>query len=175
MFSLFKFLIVLFISILLLVVWLITQKKIYIKILSYFYLFLALMIAIAWIVNAFTKPINLKKEDYYGEYIIKKDFFKGKQADWQYNHYRFEIKRNDSIYFYITENEKILKTLRGKISTVKPFNSERLVIKMDSSKFHILEDNPTIFRNPKGFYLVFRSSKYYNVFFEKGKWTSLNK
>ena len=45
---------------------------------------------------------------------------------------------------------------------------------MDSS-FHILETNPTIYREPFDFYLVFKSEKFNNVFFEKGQWKSLNK
>ena len=62
----------------------------------------------------------LKKEDYYREYIINRDYFPGKQANWQYDHYRFEIKENDSIFFYLTDREKILKTFRGKIATTSP-------------------------------------------------------
>jgi len=162
------------ITIILLIIWAITQKRIFGKILGYFYLIIFGFAILGSLVNYFTSPKILTKNDYYGEYIIKRNFFKGQQTDWQYNHFRFEIKENDSIYFHFTEDEKILKTIRGKISTVKPYNSERLIIKMDSS-FHILETNPTIYREPFDFYLVFKSDKFNNVFFEKGKWKQLNK
>mgnify|MGYP003418320336 FL=1 len=162
------------IAIILLFTWLITKKIIYGKILGIFYLIIIAFAILGSIINYLSTPKILKKNDYYGEYVIKRDFFKGKQSDWQYNHFRFEIKENDSIYFYFTENEKILKTIRGKITTVKPYSSERLIIKMDSS-FHILETNPTIYREPFDFYLVFKSEKFNNVFFEKGQWKSLNK
>lgn len=134
------------ITLILLITWLITKKSIYVKILGVFYLIIIAIGILSSIINYLTSPKTLNKSDYYGEYVIKRDFFKGKQSDWQYNHFRFEIKENDSIYFYYTENEKILKTIRGKISTVKPYNSARLVIKMDST-FHILETNPTFIVN----------------------------
>lgn len=115
-----------------------------------------------------TKKV-LVKEDYYGEYIVNRNYFAGKQADWQYNNFRFQIKENDSIYFYVTNKEKIHKTYKGIITTKKPFNSERLIIIMQPSH-HIIESNPTIYRNTWGFDLVFYSNKFNNVYFTKGKW-----
>lgn len=116
----------------------------------------------------------LKKEDFYGEYIIDRDYFSGKQSDWQYNNFRFEIKENDSIYFYVTDGQKTNKTYKGKISTLAPYKSARLVIKMDELSHHILNTNPTIYRETWAFFIVFNSPKFSNMYFRKGKWKSIN-
>lgn len=114
-----------------------------------------------------TSPKILTKEDYYDTYHIKRDLFPGKQADWQYNSYNFVIKDNDSIYFNVVSAGKISKVYEGKIETVSPYESARLKLCMDSPTHHILASDPTVYRSPLGFYLVFYSSKYNNVFFEK--------
>lgn len=109
----------------------------------------------------------LKKEDYYGTYHIKRALFPGKQTDWQYDSYNFVIKDNDSIYFNVVSSGKVSKVYKGKIETVCPYQSARLKLWMDSPTHHILESDPTVYRSSSGFYLVFYSSKYNNVFFEK--------
>ncbi len=114
------------------------------------------------------------KKDYYGEYVINRDYFKGKQTDWQYNHFRFEITKEDSIFFYVTEGEKIIKSYRGKIKTSTPYSSARLIVQMEQPTHHILKRNPTIYRSAWSFYLVFNSDKFYNVFFKKGKWKPMD-
>lgn len=116
---------------------------------------------------------ELDKDDYYGTYVIHRRFFAGKQSDWQYNNFRFEIKDNDSIYFYHTNGDRILHTYRGTITTVKPAGSERLVLHMERPTHHIIDDNPTTYRTSSGFYLVFNSEKFSNVFFTKGEWKRL--
>ena len=77
------------------------------------------------------------------EYIINRDYFKGEQTDWQYNHFRFEITEEDSVFFYVTEKEKILKTFRGNIKTTTPYSSARLIIEMEQPTHHIFTSNPT--------------------------------
>ncbi len=63
-------------------------------------------IILIWILSVIIQPFYTKKvldkSDFYGEYIVDRNYFSGKQADWQYNNFRFEIKENDSIYSYIT-------------------------------------------------------------------------
>lgn len=117
------------------------------------------------------EKIDLTKADYYGNYIIDRSFYPGPQAEWQYNHYRFYIRDNDSIYFYVTHKEKIIRAYIGNIYTVKPFDSERLGISMPYPTHHILRSGPTVYRTKTGFYLVFRSPRYGNVFFKKGNWS----
>ena len=112
----------------------------------------AILCLIAFVVlgNVFRIILSKKvldKDDYYGEYIVNRNYFAGKQADWQYNNFRFEIKENDSIYFYTTDKDKIIDTLKGSISTVKPNGSEILIVNMTQPSHHIIASNPTIYRN----------------------------
>ena len=123
--------------------------------------------------SSLTEIQVLEKNDYYGQYLINRNYFSGKQADWQYNSFRFEIKDNDSIYFYVTEKQKVIQIFKGTISTIKPTVSERLMLHMAQPTHHILNGNPTTYRSAQGFYLVFNSPKFGNVFFKKGEWKPL--
>ena len=162
-------------TIVLLLIWAITRKRIFVKILGYFWISLLGLFCLGTIVRLLTDKMELKKSDYYGQYIVNRDYFPGKQADWQYNNFRFEIKENDAIYFHVTDKEKILKTYRGTITTTKPYSSERLIIKMEQSTHHIMTSNPTTYRSAWSFYLVFYSPKFNNVYFKKGQWKALDK
>lgn len=139
-------------------------------------LFFVALFTLAWVTSPFRTKMVLDKEDYYGEYIINRKYFPGKQADWQYNTFRFEIKENDSIYFYVTDQSKILEVFRGKIRTTDPrnYSSCRLIIDMEKPTHHILSDNPTTYRDVWNFYLVFESPKFHNVFFTKGEWEPID-
>lgn len=121
----------------------------------------------------FSKTI-LSKNDFYGEYIIDRSYFPGKQADWQYNHFRFEIVENDSIYLYETDNDKIITTYKGTINTLDYYESARLVINLNQTWHHIMITNPTIYRKPWSFMLVFNSPQFHNMYFKKGKWDSID-
>lgn len=160
----------------LLVVWLLTRNSNFGKVLAFIWLAILMLVLLLSLIKLFTSKKELEKSDYYGEYIIKREFFKGKQSNWQYNHFRFEIKENDSIYFYVTDKEKILETFRGSINTTDPktYISERLIIEIEEPIHHILTSNPTTFRETWDFYLVFNSPKFSNVFFEKGKWKPID-
>ncbi len=121
-----------------------------------------------------SRKITLEKDDFYGEYVIDRNYFSGKNADWQYNHFRFEITEDDSIFFYVIEKEKLIQSYPGIITTVKPYNSERLVIQMEKPTHQILDSNPTIYREAWGFYLVFNSPKFSNMYFRKGEWKNID-
>lgn len=140
------------------------------------YIGLGIVVLIAWSFTFqwLTAKKVLGKEDYYGHYIINRDYFKGRQTDWQYNSFRFEIRENDSIYFYYTDKERILQTFKGKITTTAPYESQRLMIQMDPQGHHILASNPTTYRSAWSFYLVFHSPEFNNVFFKKGKWKAID-
>lgn len=151
-------------------VWRITQNILFLKLLGYFWIGLIFIVFIGFIMGMLKEKKVLHKKDYYGKYVIYRECFPGEQADWQYTNFRFEIKENDSIYFHVTSNEKLIKTYRGTITTTKPYNSERLIINMSEPTHHILLSNPTTIRSSWDFYLVFYSPKFNNVFFKKGDW-----
>ena len=162
-------------TIILSVIWAVTRKKIVGKILGYFWLGLFGFLCLGIIIKLLTDKKELDKEDYYGEYIVNRDYFHGRQSDWQYDNFRFEIKENDSIYFHVTDKEKIVKTFRGTITTTKPYSSERIIINMEQPTHHIMTSNPTTYRSAWSFYLVFYSPKFNNVYFKKGQWEPRDK
>ncbi|MEN8816169.1 MAG: hypothetical protein ABF274_04775 [Nonlabens sp.] len=161
------------VSIILLVYGVITKQKIVLKTVLFFWLGIFAFYLIATVLHTINSKVVLEKEDFYGLYVVDRTYFPGKQADWQYNNFRFEIKENDSIYFYVTDGLEINKTYKGKISTRAPFSSARLVIHMENPKHHILNTNPTIYRESWSFMMVFNSPKFHNVYFKKGKWKDI--
>ncbi len=156
---------------LLFILWLINPKKIFIKTIGWILIAVFSLIVVSGITRILTAKKVLSKDDYYGTYVIDRDIIPGKQADWQYNHFRFEIRDNDSIYFYVTDKDRILQTYKGKIRTVKPYESDRLAVHMPLRSHHVLRTNPTIYRSAWGFTLVFNSPKFGNMFFTKGDYT----
>ncbi|GEO07462.1 hypothetical protein AAE02nite_51260 [Adhaeribacter aerolatus] len=174
-FNLFFILILIPFTGILLIIWLISRKLLIGKILRLIWLGIIGLVVLVSALNWLTSKTELDKEDYYGEYVINRDYFKGKQTDWQYNHFRFEITDQDSIFFHVTDKEKILNTYRGTVRTTNPINyhSDRLIIVMEKPTHHILTSNPTTYRSAWSFYLVFNSPKFHNVFFEKGKWKKI--
>lgn len=159
----------------LLVIWLSTGKKIFGKSIAQIWIGIFGLVLLSGIIRSLTSKTELKKNDYYGQYIVDRDYFPGKQADWQYENFRFEIKDNDSIYFYVTNKAKIVKTYRGTITTTETYNSERLIINMEKPTHHIMTSDPTTYRSTWSFYLVFNSPKFNNVYFKKGEWEPLEK
>ena len=129
----------------LLLIWLFSKKKIFGKTLGFIWLGIIGLVILTLALQTLTAKKVLKKKDYYGQYIVDRDFFPGKQANWQYENFRFEIKQDNKLYFYVTEKDKIVKTYFGTISTLTPYNSERLVINMSQPTIHIMKSNPTIF------------------------------
>ncbi|TJZ51810.1 hypothetical protein FAZ15_19885 [Sphingobacterium olei] len=172
-FNLFFLFLLLPLSGILLVIWLISKRSIFGKALGLIWIGVAAMgllsVTIQWL---FAQKV-LSKNDYYGTYVIDRDYFKGRQADWQYNSFRFEIRNNDSIYFYVADKDKIINTVKGTIQTVKPYESHRLMINMEQPGHHILATDPTTYRNAWNFFLVFNSKKFKNMYFKKGKWKKL--
>ncbi|WP_298348343.1 hypothetical protein [uncultured Dokdonia sp.] len=167
------FFIVLPLSIILFLLWCFSQKKYFVQLLIGLWVGIIILFIISTIAKPFYTKKVLDKEDFYGEYVIDRNYFSGKQADWQYNNFRFEIKDNDSIYFYTTEGETIHKTFKGTITTPSPYQSARLSIHMEQPIHHILNSDPTIYREVWGFFLVFNSPEFNNMYFRKGKWKEI--
>ncbi len=173
-FNLFFIFILVPFTLILLIAWFFSKKLWIGKVLGFIWIGIFSIVLCSAILRPLTTKIELKKDNYYGDYIINREYFKGKQTDWQYNSFRFKITEKDSIYFYVTDKEKILKTYFGTIKTTTPYNSARLIIEMEQPTHQILTSNPTIYRDVWDFYLVFDSPKFYNMFFKKGKWKPIN-
>ena len=170
LFNLFVTFILLPLIIILLVVWIVSKRKIFGQTIAVIIVGITGLIILSLTLQFFTNKKVLDKDDYYGSYVIDKRYFPSKQANWQYDTFRFEIRDNDSIYFYVTDKDKIRQTYKGTISTNTTYQSERLAIHMQQPSHHILTTNPTVYRSVWGFELVFNSPKFSNMYFKKGKW-----
>jgi len=49
--------------------------------------FFILVIGLSWFSEPYSRPMILTQKDIVGNYVIDKDKFPGKQADWQYETY----------------------------------------------------------------------------------------
>ncbi|RSK23871.1 hypothetical protein [Hymenobacter metallilatus] len=152
----------------------VTQKKIFLKILGGGWVVVATLGIVLFVTRPLFETIKLKKEDLYGSYIIDRSKFPGRQADWQYNTFRFTITPDDRITFYVIDGSRIVKLYVGTVYTVKPYESYRLAVSMQQPTHHIMSSNPTIYRRGRQFYLVFNSPLFGNVFFRKGDWEPLH-
>ena len=151
-------------------IWIVSGKKIYGKILGIIWLSIFVLLLLSITIGFFIQQKVLDKDDIYGEYIIDRTKFSGKQSDWQYNHYQFEITKQNEFLFHQTEYDKILKTNKGTIKFLEAYKQPRIIIQVDTPRHHIIEEKPTLYLEVWSYYYVFKSPKFGNVFFTKGKW-----
>jgi hypothetical protein len=79
-FNLFFALILMPLTVILLITWLFSHKMIFGKILGFIWLGIVLLAILSQIAQKLNAKIELKKEDFYGKYIIDRTFFPGKQS-----------------------------------------------------------------------------------------------
>ena len=158
-----------------LVIWLISRKIIFGKTLGLIWLIVFGMIFLLETFHFFTAKKELTREDIYGSYIIDRTKYPGRQADWQYDHYRFEITKDNKFIFHQTEGSRINKSCNGTVKFLEAYIEPRIEIKVDSTGYHIINDKPTLYRTTWSFYYVFHSPKFGNVFFKKGTWKAIGK
>jgi hypothetical protein len=150
--------------------WIVTRNNTYIKALGLILAIVGGLIALLATISFFTSKSNPNKADIYGEYVIDRTKFPGREADWQYNHFRFEITKDNRFVFHQTENENVVKTWQGSVEFLPDYKLPRIILTVDSPQHHIIEDCPTLYRTTWSFYYVFHSPKFGNVFFRKEKW-----
>lgn len=162
-------------SLLLLIVAGVTRKRIFLQLLAVGWIVVVGMLILSTMTRPLFETIQLEKSDYYGSYVIDRSQFPGRQANWQYNTFRLDIRHNGEVAFYVTDKEEVLKTYLGEMSTVKPYSSHRPIFWMQQPTHHIVSSNPTVYRRGRQFYLVFESPHFGNVFFTKGDWKPIDK
>ena len=169
-FGLFFIIILIPLTGIMLLVWLITKNNAFGKLVGFIWLGILGLIILVMLGHFFTDKKKLTQDDIYGEYIIDRGKFRGTQADWQYNHFRFEITKKNEFLFYLKDKEKVTKMYRGNVKFLEAYKGPRIVLSVDTPRHHIIEDMPTLYRSVWSFYYVFHSPKFGNVFFTKGKW-----
>ena len=155
------------------VVFTLGNKKL-LKLVGYMWVGIACLVLSAITYHYLTTKKRLKSNDIYGEYIIYRIKSSGKQADGQYNHFRFEITKENKFIFLETEKDHILKSTQLDFNFLEAYSQPRINIHFDTTRHHIIAGNPTLYRTIWSFYYVFHSAKFGNVFFTKGKWKPID-
>jgi hypothetical protein len=164
-FNLFGFPILVLISIGLLIYLLISKNKIALIILASLWGLLFLFFELGAIARYYRKPISLTRNDIVGEYRIDTTFYSGKNATWQYNHYKFFITKKHSIMF-VEMNDKG-RVIYREVHDLK-FSNIPVTWEIKSDTLHhVIRNNPTLYRSHSKFYYVFHSVKFGNMFFRK--------
>ena len=110
-------------------------------------------------------PINKKR--IIGTYKIDTRFYPGPNADWQHNHFWFEITQNNQFLFHEKLKDGSTKTITGKVEWYT--ESTPTLFRIHLLKEHPLIDlRPTLYRGNKKFYYVFES-EFGNMFYRKIK------
>lgn len=165
-FNLFGFPLLILSTIGLFIFFLISRKKIALAILGGIWGMTILVFIFVSIFDFNRKPILLTKQDIIGEYRIDKTLYPGKNANWQYKHFKFYITDKDSILFvFMREKEIPLAIFKHKINYSDGPPALWKII-ADSTN-HILKNQPILYRGHERFYYVFHSEKFGNMFFRK--------
>lgn len=115
--------------------------------------------------------VKLEKEDIYGTYRVDPDLYPGPQADWQRDHYNLTIAEDGTIALRERYDNGGTQTFTGRYEFVEGYASApRLRIPNDVYTHHVVSDSPTLYRESWGFYYVFKSHRYGNMFFRKESW-----
>lgn len=154
-------------TVVLLLLWIIFRKAIFGKILGLIWGGIISLLVLSLVLHIFTTKMKLTKNKIYGEYVIDKSKFPGRQADWQYDNFKFEITKDNIFHFSYKSLTDEYETEKIPVRILEQYYSDRLEIGKDTTRHHIIVDNPTLYRNVWSFYYVFESEKFGNVFFKK--------
>ena len=151
----------------LIIYFLMTKKKIAIKLLGGLWALTIIVFCLGLFMAKSRKSIGLTKQDIVGDYRIDTNFYSGTNARWQYEHFKFTITSNDNLHFYKTSKDTILKTYSYKLKfSGGPPDLWSII---NDSTYKILKHLPTLYRGHNKFYYVIRSDNYGNMFFRKQK------
>lgn len=128
---------------------------------------IVLLILISTIANYLAKPMHLDSDDYYGEYVIDKSIFPGKNSEWQYKHFRLEIKYNGDVLLHTLGGDKKIKVYKGKVQIDGSKPSATIRFDMNKPTSHVMRYQPKVYRSAWGFTLVMKSTKYHHMYFKK--------
>ena len=82
----------------LILLWIISRKAIFGKILGLIWSAILALLALAIILQLFTTKMKVKKQNIYGSYVIDKNKFPGEQANWQYENLKFKITKDNVMH-----------------------------------------------------------------------------
>lgn len=168
----FNFLMILLImpvTVILILAWIISRKAIFGKLLGLMWGGIFGFLAFLIVMQIFTTKMKVTKSKIYGNYVIDRSKYPGKQADWQYDNFKFKVTKDNVMHFSYKLSDGEFKTQEIRVDFLEQYYSHRLVLAQDSTRHHIIADNPALYRDVWNFYYVFKSDKFGNVFFKKKK------
>lgn len=107
----------------------------------------------------------ITKDRIIGVYEIDKSFYPGPNADWQKEHFYFEITDDSEFLFHEKLNDGSIKTVQGKIDWYRTSPPMLFRIVMEDEHPSI-DQYPALYRGNRKFYYVFES-KFGNMFYRK--------
>ena len=107
----------------------------------------------------------ITKDRIIGVYEIDNGFYSGSVADWQKEHFSFEITQDSKFLFHEKLEDGNIKTIRGKIDWYRQSAPMLFRIIMDN-EHPLIDQYPALYRGNRKFYYVFET-KFGNMFYRK--------
>lgn len=113
-------------------------------------------------------PMKVEREDIIGTYRVDRTMYPGPNADWQHEHFILEIRDSGSVVLRSKDVKGHWHEYSRPFTPLYYANYRwRFPTERDSTAHHVLANTPTLFREPWGFYYVFHSPRFGNMFFRK--------
>lgn len=126
-------------------------------------LFIVAVVMLSWSLSL----TQVNRDRIVGSYEVDDSFYPGSNANWQKKHYRFEVHSDNTFKLYLRLADNSEAEYLGNITWANE-NPEKWSIAMHDPH-HVVDPNPTLYREKFGFYYVFRTQKFGNMFFRKTK------
>lgn len=160
-------LIVLILSIYSGLAFLVTRKveywHLFLKVVGSTFMLIGVLLLVRWL----NSDVKLSHGDFHGDYVIDRDYFPGPNAQWQYEHYKFTIRQDDSLFFYVMAGDSVKSVFKGKMNVSTAYASARITFDMHQPVHHVFTEQPLIVRSCWGFNIVLYSPFYNHMYFEK--------
>ncbi len=124
-------------------------------------MFMSVLLSLSWVLSL--KKVN--KDNIIGHYEVDDRFYPGSHAAWQKNTYRFEVRSGNQFILYVRLADNLEKEYKGDITWANEA-TEKWSISM-VPPHHVVDPHPVLYRERFGFYYVFRTKKFGNMFFRK--------
>ena len=113
----------------------------------------------------FTSPVAVTKDSIVGCYQVDDRFYPGPNARWQKQLFRFEVTADNRFVLYERLADGIDKPFVGTIRWANE-SPEKWSIRMQTPH-PVAVNYPLLYRQPHGFYYVFRTKAFGNMFFRR--------
>lgn len=128
----------------------------------------AVLMVVLCVIGWWMAPVTPSRLDVIGTYEVNRKIYPGPNADWQHAHYQFRITHDDQFLLYDHTFTDGPKVFRGTVWwMVEPSYRWHLNMKDPHHITNSLRKGPALYRGTEGFYYVFPSEKFGNMFFSR--------